>query len=442
MVAQATAPSRSDLYSVTPDGRLQLHLHRGQLRAWQSTANVVAVVAGTQSGKTSFAPLWLWREIQRRGPGDYAMVTPSFPLLELKALPEFRRLFEDVMGLGKYTGSPVRKFTFSPLGQRRVFGEASAIKTQVFFGYADNPDSLESATYKGLVADEAGQRRFKRESWEALNRRRSIHDARAFIGTTPYSNFGWLKTEIFDRAKAGDKRVELIQFASTMNPAFPRHVFEEARAKMPRWKFDLFYRGVLSRPPGLIYDNFDAERDTCPRFDLPDLWPRYLGLDFGGVNTAGVFYAEEPGTGKLYLYRSYHAGGRTAKQHAAALREGEPMIPRCVGGSRSEGQWRDEFRAGGLPVDAPDVTEVEVGIDRVYGAHAERQIVVFDDLRDYLEEKESYSREVDENGDPTEKIDDKSTYHLIDAERYIVGWLRRVPINHAEEFPSFSFYSG
>jgi hypothetical protein len=426
MVATAVTP-RTELYSVTPDGTLRLHFHRGQWRAWQSTANVVAIVAGTQSGKTSFAPLWLWREIQSRGPGDYAMVTPTFPLLELKALPEFRRLFEDVLALGKYTGSPVRKFTFSPSGQRRMFGEPWATKTQVYFGYAQNPDSLESATYKGLVGDEAGQRMFKRESWEALTRRRSIHDARALIATTPYSNFGWLRTEIFDRFRAGDRRVDLIQFASIMNPAFPRAVYEEARAKLPRWKFDLFYRGVLTRPPGLIYDAFDAEAQTCPRFALPETWPRFLGLDFGGVNTVGVFYAQEPRTAKLYAYRTYKAGGLTARAHARALCAGEPMVPKCVGGSKGEDQWRDEFRAGGLPVLPPEISDVEVGINRVYGAHKEAQIVVFDDLDDYLGEKESYSRVVAPDGEPTEDIDEKSSYHHMDAERYIIGWLRRTP---------------
>lgn len=442
MVAASQTRQRTDLYTVTPDGRLQLHLHRGQWRAWQSTANIVAVVAGTQSGKTAFAPLWLWREIQQRGPGDYALVTPTFPLLELKALPEFRRLFEDVLALGKYTGSPVRKFVFSPTGQRRMFGTASLVHTQVFFGYAQNPDSLESATYKGVVADEAGQRMFKRESHEALSRRRSIHDARELITTTPYSNFGWLKTEVFDRHRAGDPRVDLIQFASIMNPAFPRAVYEEARAKLPRWKFDLFYRGILTRPPGLIYDSFDPDRHTCPRFALPDAWPRYLGLDFGGVNTVGVLYAQEPRTGKLYLYRTYKAGGLTAKAHAQALLAGEPLVPLCVGGSKSEGQWRDEFRAGGLPVREPDISEVEVGINRVYGAHTAGQIVVFDDLLDYLEEKESYSREVGPDGEPTEQIDDKSSYHHMDAERYIVGWLRRERKRRDEAPDSSTYFSG
>lgn len=440
MVAVATPP-RTDIYEVTPDGTLRLHFHPGQLRAWNSQRRFVAVVAGTQSGKTSFSPIWLWREMQLRGPGDYAMITPSFPLLEKKALPEFRRLFEDLLGLGKYISSPVRKFTLSPSGERRLFGSTHHTKTQVYFGYAQDPDSLESATYKGLVADEAGQRMFKRESWEALQRRLSIYEGRAFIGTTPYSSFGWLKTEIFDKYKAGDPSVDLIQFASVMNPAFPKSEYERARGVLPRWKFDLFYRGVLTRPPGLIYDNFDAEADAVPRFTLPDHWQRYLGLDFGGVNTAGVFYAEEPGTNKLYLYRTYKAGGRTAKGHAQALLQGEPMVPTCVGGSKSEGQWRQEFREGGLPVAEPTISDVEVGIDRVYGAHAEKQIVVFDDLDEYLEEKESYSREVGPDGEPTEKIEDKSTYHLIDAERYIIGKIRDTQREYVDEFDSFSFFT-
>jgi hypothetical protein len=80
-----------------------------------------------------------------------------------------------------------------------------------------------------------------------------------------------------------------------------------------------------------------------------------MGLDFGGVNTAALFYAEEPGTKRLWLYREYHAGSRTAKEHAVALLEGEPMVPFCVGGSKSEGQWRREFRMAGLPVNAPDI---------------------------------------------------------------------------------------
>ncbi len=403
-------------------GHLRLHLHPGQRRAWHSSRRFVVVLAGTQGGKTAFGPHWLFREIQRRGAGDYMVVTPTFPLLEMKALPEFRRLFEDILKLGHYIGSPVRKFVFSPEGARRAYGNTDL--TNIFFGYAADPDSLESATAKAAWLDEAGQKKFKLASWEAIQRRLSIHQGRVLITTTPY-NLGWLKQKLWDEWRKGDKDIEVVRFESRDNPAFPEEEFERARRTLPRWKFDMFYRGVFTRPAGLIYDNF-SEAHKCPRFAVPRDWKRYIGLDFGGVNTAAMFYAEEPGTGRLYAYREYKAGGRTAAQHAAKILEGEPFPALVVGGSKSEGQWRQEFRAAGLPVRGPDQSEVEVGIDRVYGAHANDSIIVFDDLYGYLDEKMSYSRALDVNGDPTEQIEDKHSYHFMDAERYIISYLNRV----------------
>jgi hypothetical protein len=465
----------SDLTEITPNGRLRLHFHPGQARAWHSRARFVAVIAGTQGGKTSFGPHWLYREIQRCGPGDYIVATPTFALLEKKALPEFLKLFSRWLKLGRYVASPVRKFTFSEDGARRTFGRYDPEKpTVVFFGYAEDPESLESATARAAWLDEPGQKKFKVASWEALLRRLSLaggippHElrhpsmpemdgtpaGRALLTTTPY-DLGWLKQQVHDRYRRvgtdseqrGDRDYEVVRFDSTENPQFSAEEFDRARRDLPRWKFDLFYRGIFTRPAGLIYDSFLDEYaprgHKVPRFALPPQWPRYLGLDFGGVNTAGTFYAEDPatvakdragrplpGTGKLYLYRTYKAGGRTAAQHAAALLRGEPGIPVCVGGSRSEGQWRKEFAAGGLPVREPPIKDVEVGIDRVYAAHAASQILVFEDLSEYLEQKTTYSRVVDERGEPTEKIEDKETFHLLDAERYVLAHLRDTGPKH------------
>lgn len=407
------------------NGTLRLSFHPGQQKAFFSKARFVAAIAGTQSGKTSFGPWWLWKEIREQGPGDYFVVTPTFPLLELKALPEFRSVFEYLLKLGTYVSSPVRKFTFSPEGEVKVFGARREQRTNVYFGYAADPESLESATAKAAWLDEAGQKRFKLGSWEAIQRRLSLSQGRALITTTPY-DLGWLKQQIHDRAKKGDTDYEVVRFDSTENPAFPPAEFERARRDLPAWKFNMFYRGMFERPAGLIYDSFDEATCKVPRFKIPDDWKRYLGLDFGGVNTAALFYAEEPKTKRLFLYREYKAGGRTAKEHVAALLKNEPMIPFCVGGSKSEDQWRKEFQAGGLLIQGPRITEVEVGIDRVYGAHKRNEIVVFEDLHGYLEEKQTYCREVDEKGEPTEKIEDKSTFHFMDAERYIIGFLKNV----------------
>lgn len=404
--------------------KLRWRLHEGQMRALRAPQRFVVVLAGTQGGKTSFGPLWLLREIQRCGPGDYMIVTPTYKLSEAKLLPEFLRLFEEQLRLGSFEKSHMR-FRFSKQGERKLFGSRCAQEpTRVLFGYAEKPESLESATIKAAWCDEAGQKGFKLDSWEAILRRLSLAQGRVLITTTPYE-LGWMKPKLYDPWKRGERPdTAIINFPSITNPAFPKEEFERAKREMPGWKFALFYLGKFTRPAGAIYDNFEPERDTCEPFPIPNKWRRYLGLDFGGVNTAGMFYALEPGTGRLYAYREYHAGGRTASQHAQALLAGEPGIPIAYGGAASEDQWRSEFAAAGLPVGAPSITSVEVGIDRVYAAHADLQIRVFSSLERYLDEKANYSREVDELGQVTEKIDDKSSFHLMDAERYIISEFR------------------
>lgn len=410
------------LFDLPGDGRLKLNFHAGQWRAWKSDRRFVAILAGAQSGKTSWGPWWLWRETTLRGPGDYLAVTSSYDLFKLKMLPALRECFEHVMRCGRYwSGDRVIELADPTTGQFLAKRADDPMWGRIILRSAESGGGLESTTAKGAWLDEAGQPSFALEAWEAILRRLALFQGRALLTTTLY-NFGWLKTEVYDRWAAGVPGYEVVHFDSTENPNFPPEEFERARASMPLWRFNMQYRGRYEKPAGLIYDSFDDAAHVVPRFSIPPTWPRFLGLDFGGVNTAGLFYAEEPGTGKLYLYREYKAGGRTAREHAEALKAGEPMVPRCVGGSRSEGQWRAEFRSAGLPIQEPDVSEVEVGIGRVYGAHKRGEIVVFGDLDGYLAEKRAYSRKVDAAGDPTETIEAKSTYHFMDAERYIVGW--------------------
>lgn len=393
--------------------------HKSQRRLWNAKERFVLVLAGTQSGKTCTGPYWLLREIARRGPGDYAVISPTFSLMEVKALPELRRVFSE-LNLGRYVGYPVRKFTLSPQAAQKLYG--SPEPSAVHFGYATNPDSLESATYKAIWCDEAGQPAFKEESWDALLRRLSIHSGRALVTTTPYA-WTWIKHRLYDRADS-DPEIALIHFESIQNPVFPKAEWERAKAELPAWKFDLFYRARFTRPAGLIYESFD---EACvianPRIE-PE-WPRYWGIDFGGINTVVVMYAQRPSDQKLILYRTYKSGNRTAAQHVRALLQREPVMPKLVvGGAASEGQWRGEFAAAGLPIRKPTISDVEVGIDRVFGVHAQNGILVSSQCTAYLQQKRSYARELDAQGSPLPTILEKSTYHYMDAERYIISEIR------------------
>lgn len=393
--------------------------HPAQRRLWKAKERFVLVLAGTQSGKTCTGPHWLLREIARRGPGDYAVISPTFSLMEVKALPELRRVFKE-RNLGRYVAYPVRRITLSEADAERLYG--SKEPATVHFGYATNPDSLESATYKAIWCDEAGQPAFKEESWDALLRRLAVHTGRALVTTTPYG-WTWIKNRLYDRAKS-DPQIVVIHFESIKNPAFPKEEWKRAEAELPKWKFDLFYRARFTRPAGLVYESF-SESCVIPHPKIEPEWPRYWGVDFGGANTAAVMFAKRPSDGKLLLYRTYKAGGRTVAQHVRAMLHKEPVMPRLVvGGSSSEGQWRGEFAAAGLPIRKPSVAGVELGIDRVFGAHAANEILVSERCVAYLEQKRTYARETEPSGAPTDRIANKSQFHYMDAERYIISEIR------------------
>jgi hypothetical protein len=207
-----------ELYRIEGN-ELVTNFHPGQWKAMNSTARFIVVLAGTQGGKTSFGPFWLSEEIAAIGPGDHLIVTPTYPLLKLKALPVFLNLFQTILGLGSYQKAD-KVFTFDALGEIRTWGSEQETPTRVIFGHAQDPESLESATAKSAWLDEAGQNKFKLSSYEAVIRRLSLAQGRILITTTPY-NLGWLKQTFWDNREA-DPDIEVIRFDSTDNPAFPQ----------------------------------------------------------------------------------------------------------------------------------------------------------------------------------------------------------------------------
>src|SRR5262245_56099101 len=185
----------------------------------------------------------------------------------------------------------------------------------------------------------------------------------------------------------------------------------------------MFFDGKFVRPAGLIYDRFDPARHTCPRFPLPADWARYAGLDFGAVNTAAIYLAEERDrnsrmpTGRFIVYREYPdreflPGKYAAEAHAVRMLKGQVTHPLFVGGSASEDDWRSKFQAAGIPVLEPPISAVEPQIDAAYKLISEDRLIVMDDCVGLLDQLASYSRELDDNGEPTEKIDNDAAHHL------------------------------
>jgi hypothetical protein len=402
--------------------RPQDWFHAGQLEAWACCKRIVAVISGTQGGKSTFGPWWLLREMQRKGPGDYCIVGPTLELLKKKALPEMERIFESELKLGKYKQAD-RLFVCSQQGLRKLFGRTDQ-PCKIYVGYATKSDSLEAATYKGVWADEVGQSDFKLASYRALRRRVSIHDGRFLFTTTPYS-WNWLKTEIYDPWRNNEKKeeVEVINFASDMNPAFPRSEFEQMERELDEWYFDLMYRGKFTRPGGAVFQSF-FEYGKCKRFEIPSSWRRLSGHDFGPIHTAGVFGAQDPRSGVIYIYGSYLPGKElTVEEHVRGMLHRQMMraAPLAWGGAPSEDKWRNDFRNAGYSIRRPPVADIFEGIFRLNSLIRRGLFKVFDDLKHLVDEFQGYSYVVDKKTGliRDDQIEDQHSYHRLDCCRYL-----------------------
>jgi len=437
------APGPVDVYA------RQAWFHEAQDELWEAKAKVIAFVAGTQSGKTVTAPYLTLREIARKfsngEPNEHLVASPTYKLMDKKLLPEYRRVIVEKLNLGEYiAGDSAIKLT--PEGISRVTGELPVTGTSViiWFGHAQNPESLESATYKSAVLDEAGQDSFRSGSYEAVLRRLSINQGACYILTTPY-NRNWFFEKIYRRAlvtifnevgggkfvrveegKANrDNNIRVITCPSIMNPEFPLEEWVFAKGSLPEWQFEMMYMGRFSLPAGVIFDSFTDE-NIIDRFPIPDHWPVFMGVDFGLVNTAAVLVAEEwkrgEPTGVYYVFETYHAGeAKTSRQHVKAIHKKSPKRkPIGYGGSHSESGWRESWSQAGLPLFAPLFNGLWLQINTIWTAFDQNKLIVFSDLQELIDDLRAMSREIDDDDTiVADKIKDEKKYHRLAAMRYV-----------------------
>lgn len=377
---------------------VKIKLHRGQTKAWKSKAKIVAMIAGTGGGKTYFGPIWLYNEIQKYPKDNFLVVSPTYPMFQRIVLPNTKKFLDDITG-GEYrTGE---RTYYLPTGGK------------VFFGSADNPFSLEGVHVRGAWMDEAGQ--MKREAFDVVLRRVGFYNGRVLITTTPY-NLGWLKQDVYDKWKSGDKNYDVIQFASIENPSYSKEEFERAKVTMPEWKFNMFYLGQFTRPEGLIYKDFNPARHIIEPFDIPKNWRRIVGVDFGYNNpTAAIWIAISPDD-IMYVYREYY-------KRFKLVEESGKEIKRLCEGERIERLYCDpsapasieQYKRLGLPAQEAN-NKVKTGIESVITRFKDNRLFIFRGVSNILDEIEDYRWK--EHNDNIEDEPVKEYDHALDALRY------------------------
>jgi len=190
-------------------------------------------------------------------------------------------------------------------------------------------------------------------------------------------------------------------------------------------RYKRLYQGLWSIGEGAIYSIFDETRHKVKAFDPPKLWPRFVGIDPFGAFVAALWLAYDPQNQVLNVYREYYQPfGITTTGHAqnvVNLSKGETIFA-WVGGGPSERQARTDWTAAGVPLMEPPITDVWAQIDRVYNLLKTNSLVIHDSCPALLDEIGSYKRKM-KDGQPTEQIEDKDSYHCLDCLRYIISFL-------------------
>jgi hypothetical protein len=432
MAARANKATTSALdgidFEAAPDW-----FHHHQNLAWYTNKPILAICAGWQSGKTVFLPYWLRREIHRRGPGDYGAFSSTYALLKKKFLPVLKACFK---GLAVFhTGD--QQFVFTDAGNRAIHGPTwDGAPTIIQLGHSQNPDSLESATLKGVAWDEPGQRLVPEQSFQTVKSRLMVNRGPMCLTSRPYEP-GWFERLVV----GGDDDVAVVTFpswANPVNPAVDDPYWDKVRASMAAWRFVMQYEGRFTMPAGLVYDCFDWELNTCDDFDVSHLLI-YPGMDFGSVNTAGMAVADDRSTGTLYVIADYHAAAkRSYPDHVASMRAltkanagGKAMQPGCGGSKYGEDGWREAYRKHGLGLDEPPENDIDVRIQGAWTQMAARKVVFFRiGAKDTIGDIMHFSYPVDDEGNVIEKRADDTKWHRVAAFGYIMAKLRpskRIP---------------
>ena len=437
-----------DRHLVGPDEVSPVPFHQGQDWAWDTDKRWVAVISGTQSGKTAFGPWWLAREIERGGAGDYIAATATYDLFKLKMLPSMLKVLVEILGIGRYWGGDrvieIRKGA-TPGGRFLARTSKDPMWARVILRSAESEGGLEAATAKAAWLDEAGQPGFQLAAWNAVRRRLALNQGRALITTTLY-DLGWVKQKFIDPVEetepveqlTTDRGAEmmlrenedicLIQLDSIVNPAYPLDEYEELQAVTADDEFSMFYRGRASKLRTMIYDCYDAGVNRTEAFEVPHDWLSAVGVDPVGAHIGAVWGTFSPRDNRLHIYREYREPfGKTTAGHADAIQSAtHERVVRWIVGQPSERQPRLDWdwSAPGVQVDQPPFADVWTGIGRVYALLKSGDMVIHDCCEGLLSELGSYQRKKNpKTGELTDDILNKGQYDLLDALRYLCAWL-------------------
>lgn len=384
--------------------------HSGQARVLQSDRRFIGTISGVQGGKTTVGAVWLlqqlWKDYEAGAIWDYAIIAPTYKILQQSTMVKFREMMPEDWGVLKENKQVIEL----KWGGR------------VFLRSADSPDGLEGMTLKAAWCDEGGQ--FKASVWTVLQARVAITKGRVLITSTPYSS-NWYWRDIYQKAgflngkaiEGGSADIEVISWGSTENPAFSQEEFTRAKGSMSPALFERRYCGIFAKLEGLVYE-VPLEAWVEP-FEIPESWIKFGGMDFGKADPTVVeAIATDPSTNTHYVFEEFYKSNSLLKESVEFIRRvGLTRVHADPRGAQLIDELR-RFHGCGM-VSSADASDQGVGIERVKVLLQEGRLKFFKRKCKNLEDEIESYHYAEDNPDKLQKDapigkDD----HAMDALRY------------------------
>ena len=314
--------------------------------------------------------------------------------------------------------------------------------SRIWIAGLDRPGKVLSGQHDVIFTNQGEE--LSLPDWETLTTRTTgragnMPYSQCILDCNPSGPTHWIKT----RARSSQNPtgpLTLIESSHRDNPELfdpeTGEITEQGQVRLSRLRgltgarLARLYHGLWVSPEGAIYAAFDEARHKLASFKIPPHWPRIVGVDPTGAYIAAVWLALDPVNRYWHAYREYlEPFGVPLSEHADSLlrlSKGETIFWWC-GGSPSERQPRADYQARGVPLQPPAHGDLWQGIDAVNTLISEGRLFIHDCCINLLSDVSNYRRKLSRDGQPTDAIEDKESYHSLDALRYgVVGPVQEV----------------
>ena len=318
-------------------------------------------------------------------------------------------------------------------GRITVNHDENLPQTRIVLKGADNPDSLRGTGISGVVMDEYAFMPNGKYLWDTIVQASLVdRNGWAIFISTPNGKHN----HFYDLVKMAQAQPDIYYYShatSLDNTYIPKIEFEQLRRQYEfEGKLDQFnqeFMAEFSNPQALIYGVFHYETHVFQDLkQIPEYGTKNIGLDFGMTDPTAAVFVHIDLEGNWWVYDELYKTNLDLDPLIDALRDkmGYDRYTRIIGDSRGkfemESLRRRGFRITGSKKGADSIFN---GIKEIQALLAIREgtgrpkLFVHRSCKNTIKEFESYSWEMDDNGNVTNKPKEEGLDHSMDAIRYL-----------------------